>query len=345
MPVNGSKGRTIKANGLPTVSGDLIYGTFLVAFFGGLAHAIMTVKSPHPFPPILPYEQKLVDQHTTRGSADFNKDNFWLPIAATTVYLLMITVGPLLMKHRERPSWFKPVLLLWNIFLAVGSIMGAFRVVPKEINHVLDYSLDSLLCGGGEIPISTLMEENPGASMRELSILAMTPRCLTWGAGCLWIFAFIQSKIPEMVDTFFIVIGKRTPRFLHWYHHVTVLWFCWVSWSNQTPAGVVYTAMNLCVHSTMYTWYALSAADKLLANGLRPGRCLSQLVTVMQIVQMIVGSAITFYISSKPTSECLNEPMVNKLGVVIYSSYLILFVHFFITTYCCTKPKPKKKAA
>ena len=53
-----------------------------------------------------------------------------------------------------------------------------------------------------------------------------TPR---YGRGPVgfWVVLFIFSKIPELGDTVFIVLRKKPLIFLHWYHHVTVLLFCW----------------------------------------------------------------------------------------------------------------------
>jgi hypothetical protein len=51
----------------------------------------------------------------------------------------------------------------------------------------------------------------------------------TWGQGptgfAVMVFAF--SKIPELIDTVFIVLRKQSLILLHWYHHITVLLFCW----------------------------------------------------------------------------------------------------------------------
>ena len=38
----------------------------------------------------------------------------------------------------------------------------------------------------------------------------------------LWVGLFIFSKIPELLDTVFLVLQKKRVIFLHWFHHVTV---------------------------------------------------------------------------------------------------------------------------
>lgn len=39
--------------------------------------------------------------------------------------------------------------------------------------------------------------------------------------------AHVSLQVPELVDTLFIVLRKKPLIFLHWYHHITVLLFCW----------------------------------------------------------------------------------------------------------------------
>ena len=63
-----------------------------------------------------------------------------------------------------------------------------------------------------------------------------------WGNGPtgLWVMLFIFSKIPELIDTAFIVLRKKPLIFLHWYHHITVLLFCWSSYSSVAGSGLYF---------------------------------------------------------------------------------------------------------
>jgi elongation of very long chain fatty acids protein 6 len=36
----------------------------------------------------------------------------------------------------------------------------------------------------------------------------------------------MASKVPETVDTLFIVLRRQELIFLHWYHHASVLIYC-----------------------------------------------------------------------------------------------------------------------
>ena len=69
----------------------------------------------------------------------------------------------------------------------------------------------------------------------------------------------IVHQLPELVDTVFIVLRKQKLIFLHWYHHITVLIYCWYSFSQYTAPARWFVVMNFVVHSIMYTYYAFRA--------------------------------------------------------------------------------------
>ena len=71
------------------------------------------------------------------------------------------------------------------------------------------------------------------------------------GACGLWTMLFIYSKVPELFDTVFVVLRKKPLIFLHWYHHVSVLLFCWNSYSSRSSAGLFFVVMNYGVHAIM----------------------------------------------------------------------------------------------
>ena len=94
-------------------------------------------------------------------------------------------------------------------------------------------------------------------------------------------------QVPELGDTIFIVLRKQKLIFLHWYHHITVLIYCWYSFSQYTAPARWFVVMNFIVHSIMYTYYALKAMRVKLP------KMLSIFITSCQIIQMIFGLFIT----------------------------------------------------
>merc|ERR1712127_1141715 len=59
------------------------------------------------------------------------------------------------------------------------------------------------------------------------------PTTFYGGSFFLWTILFVLSKFAELWDTFFIVVHKKPLIFLHWYHHITVLLYCWVAWQEK----------------------------------------------------------------------------------------------------------------
>lgn len=160
-------------------------------------------------------------------------DNPSVPITAVVGYLIFCYFGSKIMESRK-PFGLNYLLALWNFSLSLFSFMGMFRTVPYLIAELLTLSYRETIC---------------------LNALN------TYGNGPVgfWTLLFILSKFPELIDTVFIVIRKRPLIFLHWYHHVTVLLYCWHAYCVMAGSGIWFVAMNYSVHAIMYFYFMMQA--------------------------------------------------------------------------------------
>jgi hypothetical protein len=225
----------------------------------------------------------------------------------------MILVGQAYFRHRAPWNWRK-TMAAWNLLLSVFSAIGFVRVLPHFIHILWNYSLRDNLCNDPENHFGS-------------------------GTTGLWVQLFILSKFPELLDTWFIVIHKKPLIFLHWYHHVSVLLYCWHSYVTKAPAGLTFCVMNYGVHAVMYFYYFLMAVSKKKIKW-------AMLITSLQISQMIVGVIVTLigvYISTvSPSTDCWLSKENNWAAFVMYGSYLVLFLEFFIARYFGRKSNKAK---
>lgn len=158
-----------------------------------------------------------------------------------------------------------------------------------------------------------------------------------------WTWLFVLSKLPELGDTIFIVLRKQPLIFLHWYHHITVLMYSWFSYSEYTASARWFVVMNYCVHSLMYTYYALRALK------FQPPRFISMVITALQLTQMVVGCAINVwahgFLQQAGHAACNISPTNIKFSIAMYASYFILFARFFHLTYLSSNARKGKKLA
>ncbi len=153
----------------------------------------------------------------------------------------------------------------------------------------------------------------------------------TWAAGPtgMWVMLFIYSKIPELLDTVFIVLRKKPLIFLHWYHHITVLMFCWSAYSTMAGSGLFFVGMNFSVHAMMYGYYCLQALNCC------PKAFPPVLITIAQILQMFVGTGVCiscwYYVLNG--TNCSNDFNNLVAGALMYGSYLYLFCEFAVKRY------------
>lgn len=105
--------------------------------------------------------------------------------------------------------------------------------------------------------------------------------------------------------------------------------FTWHAFVTNSATGRYFIFMNVVVHLFMYTYYALHAI------GYRPSTHVSMTITTLQILQMAGG----IYVLSRARAQhasghyCQVPHSVITSGFLMYSSYLALFVHFFLEAY------------
>lgn len=231
---------------------------------------------------------------------EFHQAHVELPVFAITVYLFFIFLAPEKIKQAYN---LKVLMGVWNLALSIFSIIGATRLVPVLRLYLEEDGLVGSMC-------------------------KHSANKLTQSSG-LWMMFFIYSKFLELLDTVFLVLHKRPVIFLHWFHHLTVLLYCWLSYSQAASTGLWFASMNYCVHSVMYFYYFLMVFRPLrsLVRGVAP------FITMFQILQMVVGISVSAIAAYKHLTEgpasCKVEPSNWKLGLAMYSSYFFLFASLF----------------
>jgi hypothetical protein len=251
------------------------------------------------------------------------KNDYVVPVVCVVVYMLFCYFGQKIMANYKAFDLVGP-LAAWNLFLSLFSTYGAIRTVPHILHRIANVPFEDTVC--------------------EYSYVAFGN-----GAAGLATQLFILSKIPELIDTVFIVLRKKPLIFLHWYHHVTVLLYCWNAYVTESSAGIYFVSMNYTVHAVMYFYYFLQAIRYM------PKWFPSWIITIMQISQMVIGTFIVcmsfyyhFYGGVKyAPGECNNTPSNLAAGGIIYASYLYLFVEFAVKRFifgATDAPKKKKTA-
>jgi len=233
----------------------------------------------------------------------WHKLNSDVPIIAISLYLVLVFGLPKVLKVKFK---LKTAFAVWNLCLSIFSIMGASRVVPYLFEKVMENGLEWTIC---KEPTSWYANGPQG----------------------LWMALFIYSKFPELGDTLFLVLQGKKIIFLHWFHHVTVLLYCWHAYHNVIAAGIWFAAMNYSVHSIMYFYYFMAKMG--FYKIIRP---FAPLITCIQILQMVGGIyvlSVSYRVAASEGGQCDNDSANVRLGLFMYFSYFCLFCVLFYEKY------------
>ncbi|OBZ79002.1 putative elongation of fatty acids protein 1 [Grifola frondosa] len=153
-------------------------------------------------------------------------------------------------------------------------------------------------------------------------------------------------KWLELIDTVFLALKKKPLAFLHVFHHSATALLCYSQLNGKTSIQWVPISINLTVHVIMYYYYYATAGGAKI--------WWKKYLTTFQIAQFVIDLfAVYFgtysyyaanYFPYLPNmGSCAGTESAAVFGCALLSSYLFLFVQFYIETY--SKPKGKKPVA
>ncbi|KAJ4484695.1 fatty acid elongase [Lentinula edodes] len=143
-------------------------------------------------------------------------------------------------------------------------------------------------------------------------------------------------KYLELLDTVFLAYKKKPLAFLHVFHHSATALLCYSQLGGKTSISWTVITLNLSVHVLMYYYYYATAGGKRI--------WWKKYLTSMQIVQFIIDLFIVYfgtwqhfafrYQSHLPhVGDCAGSETAALFGCGLLTSYLGLFINFYIQTY------------
>jgi len=148
-------------------------------------------------------------------------------------------------------------------------------------------------------------------------------------------YYFYLSKYAEFADTIFLIVTNKEVIPLHYFHHLFAAFDMWLLHVTQHDSIWIFVFFNSAIHTFMYFYYAASLM------GVRFGN-LKTALTGLQILQLFFGTILSCLPILK--LEChRRDPLITisyftSLGYT--STLLVMFMHFFITSYC-TGPRER----
>ncbi|KAJ3003978.1 hypothetical protein HKX48_001474 [Thoreauomyces humboldtii] len=202
--------------------------------------------------------------------------------------------------HWTNAAWFKALVVLHNVFLAVFSGITFVGMAKGLYGSSIGRGAHEAFCDRDD---------------------------KLWNASLgYYAWLFYLSKYYEFVDTAIILLKGRKPSLLQSYHHAGAVLCMWLCVRSAATGTWIFVLFNSFIHTLMYTYYTLTTL------GVSPHPPLKRALTQMQIAQFLIGGAVCASYPMVP--GCLKRnPVTTNHETAAYAfvlAYLVPLVYLFV---------------
>jgi len=256
-----------------------------------------------------------------KGVVSFCDSHWEIPSVFAVSYLSMVY----LTRNKIKPHGFAGLVdncfAWWNLGLSLFSCWGFYNMAMPLVSVLGTKGFHFSVCSDTASMIEH-QKEYP-------SMLALALFCL--------------SKIPELGDTVFLIWKRREVRLLQWYHHTTVMLFCWLALSTEYLPGIWFAVTNYFVHSIMYMYFFLMTFKGWHQQILKK---IAPMITIIQTTQMVWGLFINGFAVATffTTGACQIQSITVYCSVVMYASYFWLFSKLYLESRAAAAKQKRRES-
>jgi fatty acid elongase 3 len=241
----------------------------------------------------------------------------WSSVATALVSYLAIVFGTREIMRSRPPQKLNALFRAHNVFLSAGSLILLVLMMEEVLPMIWNQGIFTAMCAAP-----------------------------SWTSRLEFYYMInYYFKYLELLDTVFLALKKKPLAFLHVFHHSATAMLCFTQLNGKTSVSWVVISLNLTVHVIMYYYYYASAGGAKI--------WWKKYLTSMQIIQFIIDLFVVYfgtyshfthaYYPEMPNiGNCAGTESAAVFGCVLLTSYLGLFINFYVQTYKSPSKSGKK---